>query len=260
MNKIQSLVMVGAIATMAVSSANASSTNLIKNGSFENVNPQFSDPGAFSYIPLFPDNEVIAPDQLISNWTVTDSDAPSTIPAGIDWIQTYWLAQDGVRSVDMSGTPGPGAVSQAFKTWPGHVYTVSFYMSGNPDGAPSIKTMTVDTAGVDTAGVETAGTTQTFTYNTALAGNSDADMKWAPHSFNFTAINWSTKLTFTSQDAGNGNAGAALDNVSAVQLPPTDKHQCFKSGWRAYTDPAFKNQGQCVKYVVHLGKAPHGNN
>lgn len=26
---------------------------------------------------------------------------------------------------------------------------------------------------------------------------------------------------------------------------------CKKGGWKAFTNPTFKNQGQCVKYVVH---------
>ena len=26
---------------------------------------------------------------------------------------------------------------------------------------------------------------------------------------------------------------------------------CKKGGWKSFSSPAFKNQGQCVKYVVH---------
>ena len=31
---------------------------------------------------------------------------------------------------------------------------------------------------------------------------------------------------------------------------PTNKEQCKNGGWRDFTDPAFKNQGQCVSFVV----------
>lgn len=31
--------------------------------------------------------------------------------------------------------------------------------------------------------------------------------------------------------------------------PPTDKEQCKKDGWKTFTDPTFKNQGDCEKYV-----------
>lgn len=30
---------------------------------------------------------------------------------------------------------------------------------------------------------------------------------------------------------------------------PTDKDQCKNGGWTAFTNPSFKNQGQCVSYV-----------
>ena len=36
--------------------------------------------------------------------------------------------------------------------------------------------------------------------------------------------------------------------------PLTNKEQCKKDGWKTFTDPTFKNQGQCVSYVEHLNK------
>lgn len=32
---------------------------------------------------------------------------------------------------------------------------------------------------------------------------------------------------------------------------PTDKDQCKKGGWQDFSDPSFKNQGQCVSYTQH---------
>jgi hypothetical protein len=32
--------------------------------------------------------------------------------------------------------------------------------------------------------------------------------------------------------------------------PPTTKAQCKNGGWRNFTNPTFKNQGQCVSFVV----------
>ncbi len=32
---------------------------------------------------------------------------------------------------------------------------------------------------------------------------------------------------------------------------PQDKDDCKNNGWQIYTNPSFKNQGQCVKYVNH---------
>lgn len=31
---------------------------------------------------------------------------------------------------------------------------------------------------------------------------------------------------------------------------PTNKDQCKKNGWKTFANPSFKNQGQCVSYVV----------
>jgi hypothetical protein len=52
--------------------------------------------------------------------------------------------------------------------------------------------------------------------------------------------------------------------------PPTNKAQCKKGGWKHFSSPSFKNQGQCVSYVNHhngkgkddekTAKANHGNN
>jgi hypothetical protein len=38
--------------------------------------------------------------------------------------------------------------------------------------------------------------------------------------------------------------------VPVAQL--TTKDQCKNGGWTTFTDPSFKNQGQCVSYVNHL--------
>jgi hypothetical protein len=37
-----------------------------------------------------------------------------------------------------------------------------------------------------------------------------------------------------------------------VVTHPTAKDQCKNMGWKTFTDPTFKNQGQCVEYVEHL--------
>jgi hypothetical protein len=41
-----------------------------------------------------------------------------------------------------------------------------------------------------------------------------------------------------------------------VSGPPTSKSACKHGGWKSFTNPSFKNQGQCVSYVNHHTK--HG--
>jgi hypothetical protein len=52
---------------------------------------------------------------------------------------------------------------------------------------------------------------------------------------------------------------ADLSNITfngVTQMPapivtPTSKAQCKHGGWKTFTTPSFKNQGQCVSFVVH---------
>lgn len=47
--------------------------------------------------------------------------------------------------------------------------------------------------------------------------------------------------------------GFLFDNLSLSSgaIPPTDKDQCKKDGWKQFNDPSFKNQGQCIDFVEH---------
>ena len=62
----------------------------------------------------------------------------------------------------------------------------------------------------------------------------------------------------------NGN-GFLIDNYSATSGPvlvgpPTNKDQCKKDGWKTFSNPTFKNQGQCVDFVENHQKDGHDNN
>ena len=46
--------------------------------------------------------------------------------------------------------------------------------------------------------------------------------------------------------------------VPRVIVTPTDKDQCKANGWKTFSKPAFKNQGNCVSFVASKGKA-NGN-
>lgn len=57
----------------------------------------------------------------------------------------------------------------------------------------------------------------------------------------------------TAVPANQGN-GFLFDNLSlsSGSIPPafpTSKDQCKHNGWKNFTDPSFKNQGQCIKWV-----------
>ncbi len=189
-----------------------SAAPLNSNGSFETGT---FNPGVFT--------QLNALNTSIDNWNVTNG--------SIDYIGTYWEASEGTRSIDMSGG-NAGTLTTAFSTVAGQMYTVTFDLAGNPDNAPEVKTLTVNSGSGPT----------TYTFNTA--GKSRTNMGWESQTFYFTATSNSTTLTFTSLN--NSVFGPALDNVSVAL---TTKDECKKNGWTAFTNPIFKNQGDCVSYV-----------
>ena len=67
-----------------------------------------------------------------------------------------------------------------------------------------------------------------------------------------------TVIFRTSGDANPATLGKGflIDNFSTLSGPtpvpaPTNKEQCKKDGWKTYTNPSFKNQGECVAYTNH---------
>lgn len=76
--------------------------------------------------------------------------------------------------------------------------------------------------------------------------------------------------TITSVDVLVDVEGVAdLTNITfngVVQVPaptqgtPDAKSACKKGGWKTFTNPTFKNQGQCVSYIASHGKKQHNKN
>lgn len=53
------------------------------------------------------------------------------------------------------------------------------------------------------------------------------------------------------EDGGEAGIRETVEfNLVEAPSAPTDKNQCKNGGWETFEDPAFKNQGQCVSYVV----------
>ena len=133
----------------------------------------------------------------ITGWTVTGGT--------IDYIGTYWQAAEGARSVDLSGN-GPGSIAQTFDTVLGQHYQVSFWLSGNPDGAPTIKNVGVSATGTATAN-----------YTLDSTGLVHEAMGWTQFTYDFVATGTSTTLSFASLD--NTPYGPALDGVAVTAVP-----------------------------------------
>ena len=215
---------IGGLAAIALAGPTLAFTGA-SNGSFETGT--YVD-GGFGF------EQLNAGDTSITGWTV---DAGS-----VDWIGAYWPAQDGSMSIDMSGADA-GTISQTLATTIGNNYTVSFFLSGNPVGAPTVKTLDVSATGAAAA---------SYTYD--VTGNDLTNMNWTAKTYTFLATSASTTLSFVSTTAGA--SGPAIDNVVITETVPT-KSDCKDGGWQAMIDNAgnhFKNQGDCVSYFATGGK------
>lgn len=178
--------------------------NLIKNGSFELGT---SAPDATTNIVQIYQSSASNPSP-IADWTI--------FYGTVDWFyDSYLPAYDGDRALDLEGQ-GMGGISQSFDTVLGQTYEVSFFLSGNPNGAPladTILAMVQLSSGSDITSYE-------FTYNEWLNHTSKLNMNYKEFTFTFEATGDNTTLSFLSLE--NTGYGAILDNVSvnAVPIPP----------------------------------------
>ena len=172
-----------AVGLLASASAQAA-TNLVSDG-------DFSSPSGGGTFVTYAGGSTTGP------WTVTGD--------SVDLIGNYWEAPTaGGGSLDLDGND-PGGVTQTLSIGPGH-YDLSFFLSGNPDGAPSEKVLDVTVGGI----------AHVFDY-TLGPGNSHSFMDYVSESFDFMATG-PTTLSFTSGDSGTP-FGAVIGGVSVAAVP-----------------------------------------
>ncbi len=136
---------------------------------------------------------------LMAPWTVTGNSTDA-----VDLACTEWTAESGQQSLDLNGS-GPGSVSQTITDTPGKVYIVSFWLAGDVNGGPAVKTMQMSWN----------GDTVNFRFNTT--GKTAGDMQWRRYRDAFTGTG-SDVLTFTGTSPGD--FGAVIDNVKVkVKVP-----------------------------------------
>ena len=176
-------------AALAFGAAGGVQAATLVNGSFEiGPNPNVG-PG---FITLGTGNS------SITGWTVT--------AGSIDYIGSYWMAQDGSRSIDLAGT-SLGTLTQTLTdTIVGQRYAVNFWVSKNPDGGAATRTGTFSAGG------------QTFNFSYALPNNR-TNMNWQLETFEFFASSTMTDLSFAADASAGCCFGPALDNVSIDAVP-----------------------------------------
>ena len=68
--------------------------------------------------------------------------------------------------------------------------------------------------------------------------------------------NW--ELYMMNSDGSNQTRVTELPDLDSApswngSAPPAAANQCQNGGWTLFTDPSFKNQGECIKYVNNGG-------
>jgi choice-of-anchor C domain-containing protein len=211
--------------------------NLVLDGSFE------------GQVATQPFQTFYAPSSF-GAWTVT--------AGSIDLINGYWAAAEGNQSVDLSGT-SRGTIQQTVNI-PGGSYHLTFELSGNSDGPPTVKTVLVSLGGVSAQ----------FSFTTPSGNNQN--MHWVSESWDvYLPAGGNTVLSFAdiSDLSATPNAyGAALDNISLTSSPVPET-STFLAGaclmiplglsalrilWRTRAKLAFAQVRSWTRPMVLIGK------
>jgi hypothetical protein len=115
---------------------------------------------------------------------------------------TYWNV-DGLCSVDLDGGAAGAIAHKSFATSVNAKYTVTFFLSGNGDGAPVVKTLKLSAT----------NRSKKFTWDTSN-GNDARNGKYANNSWTFTAVKITTILKFASLDPPGGEYGPVVAGIS----------------------------------------------
>ncbi len=174
-----------------LSTTSAEAQNLVKNGGFE----------APSILPGPWFQAAAAGSGAIPQWNVGVPSPPAQTNQGVDIINNVnhsaW-AHTGSQSIDISGSPGPGKLSQDLKTVPGHPYSLTFFASSvDVTGSTASLSIRWDGNLIDTIDTPQRGTWQVFTYCVTASGPT-------------------TSLEFISELAGD--EGALIDTVSVHDI------------------------------------------
>ena len=196
MRNLLPIIAAGVLAVSATSAQAVQSVNLIKNGSFETVNPALSFNNA-GVIQVTGVNTT-----ALTSWSVATNNQYK--------INRTYDAFDGDNSVDLSGTNGIIFQNVTGLTV-GTKYKITFQLSGNPSATvdPRLRlTLTNPTASQD------------FVFDTPV-NQSAGNMGWTRVSYNFVAGAPTTRVTFSNTLPAAARArGAVIDDVFLTVAVP----------------------------------------
>jgi len=165
----------------------AGGTGILPDGDFS----QATNPG--DQYPIYSKGEVFAP-----YWEVSKKN--------INFDGSTWANVNGLCNVDLDGNV-PGVIkSSAISTKPGASYTLSFVLSGNGYGPPTIKTMKVS---IDKQFKQ-------FTWNT-YGGNDAENGDWKIATWAFRVTGHLSVLKFSSEDPKGSGFGPVIAGIALTK-------------------------------------------
>jgi choice-of-anchor C domain-containing protein len=209
------LCLLSAVAVAAIGSASAAwAANVVIDGDFNNSNATFS---------------TISSGGSFGPWSVTSG--------SVDLVGGYWQSPSGPNfptgtngSVDLDGL-SPGAISQDISgLTAGKTYTLTFSLSGNPDGAPATKSLDVSIGSV---------ANDNFTYT--IGANTHSNMMYTLESLTFVA-GASNTLSFASQDTASP-FGPVIGGVS-IAVPEASTWAMMLLGFAGLSYAAFRRNSK----------------
>jgi len=189
-----------AAALIAACAAGSASAQIVQNGGFES--PAVA-PAPFE----------TSPPQPIADWTVT--------AGSVDLIDGYWQAHSGSQSIDLNGNE-PGTLTQTISLDTGQLYLLTFWVSGNPDGPPALKTFDFSVTNT------TSLTPANGNFLVVSPPQSRANMNWQERDWLFLANSGTHTLVF--QSTTPGPYGPALDDVGVTLVPEPETYAMLLAG------------------------------
>ena len=202
-------------------------------------------------------------------------------------MKTFLIAATAAATLALAGTAGAALVPGVFDPGATHCVT-STYSNGVLHLAKNCPTSTNAAAGADITGQNgQTFTSASFTLastSQCQGGSPRFDVVTNVSTFflgcnNVTPVinaDGSASYTFTAATiaAGGNQVPAPTGTISAVDVlidvsgtadvsnivfngvkqvpaPTNGAKQCKKAGWKSFTNPSFKNQGQCIKFQNH---------
>ena len=216
---------------LLIAPARATAAPILVNGSFE-IGPP---------VPTH-DIDILAGSTEIAGWLVTGT--------SIDYLGDAWDVSDGTRAVDLDGRDATfSGIQQTFATEIGQTYSVTFDLSGNPEGGSLLKLLQVSVGDFS----------QDYSFD-----SSDQTLDaliWQTITFSFLSLETTSTLAFTSLSSTPNSYGPLVDNVSVTAVPEPATVLLIASAFpflrRTLLRRTARRSGRGARVLSHLARGPH---